>query len=66
MIKAANDKKGFLTFSEKGKNGFTLIEKQGKQIDRGLFYLEWKNFSETDKASHADTLKWSYQLVILI
>jgi hypothetical protein len=65
MIRAAKDKKGFLAFSEKGMSGFTKIDKQGKQIDPGPFYLVWTNFSEADKASHADTLKWPYQLVTI-
>lgn len=65
MLKAAQGKNGHLAFAEEGKNGFTLIEKQGKQIDPGPFYLVWTNFSEADKASHGDTLKWPYQLVTI-
>jgi len=65
MLNAAKNKAPYLVFSEKGKNGFTLIEKQGKLIDPGPLYLVWSNFSEADKASHADTLKWPYQLATI-
>jgi hypothetical protein len=62
MLKAAEGKKGFLAFREDGLSGFTLVEKQGKKIDPGPWYLVWSHFKEIDKASHADTLKWPYQL----
>ena len=65
MIKASSDKIGFVAFSEKGKNGFTLIEKHGDKVDPGPFYLVWSNYTAKDKASHAEALKWPYQMAII-
>lgn len=62
MIKATQNKVGYIAFTEKGKNGFTLVEKEGKKIDPGPLYLVWTNFSANDKASHGDIIKWPYQL----
>lgn len=65
MLAAAKSKNGLLAFSEKGKNGFTPFEKENKKIDLGPLYLVWTNFTEEDKASHADILKWPYQLTLI-
>jgi hypothetical protein len=62
MIKMSKNKKGLIAISEDSKSGFTTFEKNGKQVELGPFYLVWSNFSEEDKASHTDALKWPYQL----
>lgn len=63
MLDASKGKNGYLAYGEKGTQGFTLVEKEGKKIDPAPIYLVWTNFSQTDKASHGDVLKWPYQLV---
>lgn len=65
MIKAAQNKKGYLAYSEKGKNGFTFIEKSGHKIDPAHLYLVWSNFSTRTPASSAPALKWPYQMAVI-
>ena len=65
MQEAANDKIGLMAFTEKNRRGFTKIEKNGKTIDPGPFYLVWSNFKESQIATHADPLKWPYNLSII-
>jgi len=65
LLKAAERKDGLLAYGEKGKDGFTSFEKEGKMVNPGPTYLVWKNFSDKDKASHADTLKWPYQMITI-
>ncbi|OUR96816.1 hypothetical protein A9Q84_10780 [Halobacteriovorax marinus] len=62
MLKAAKGKVGLLAFKEKGKSGFTPVKKGAKLVDPAPYYLVWSNFSDGDKASHGDNLKWPYQL----
>jgi len=62
MLVAAKGKTGFLAYAEKGLEGLGKFMKNGKQVDPGPLYLVWSNFSKADKASHADVLKWPYQL----
>jgi hypothetical protein len=62
MINSAEGKRGFLAFKEKDKKGFSTFFKNGKEVDPGTYYLVWSNFSEMDKANHADNLKWPYRI----
>lgn len=65
MLTAAKGKLGHLAYSEKGKTGFTFVEKDGHKIDPAPLYLVWSHFSAKDKASQSDVLKWPYQLVLI-
>ena len=62
MLKSAKSKKGMISYTEAGKDGFSHFSRKEKVIDPGPLYLVWSNFSDTDKASHGDNLKWPYQL----
>lgn len=62
MLKAAAGKTGLLSYKEKDKDGFTSVQKGDKSIDPGPIYLVWSNFSEKDKATYVDVLKWPFQL----
>lgn len=62
LLKASGGKQGFLAYQEKGLAGFATIEKDRKRVDAGHFYLVWGGYAEGHKGSHADTLKWPYQL----
>ena len=62
MLKATKKKMGYLAFKEVGRNGFEKFQKKGKSVDPGPLYLVWTNFSDRDKASHGDIIKWPYQL----
>ncbi len=62
MLSYAKGKSGFIAYTETGKNGFSKFNLKEKTIDPGPFYLVWSNFSNDDKASHGDHLKWPYQL----
>ncbi|MFN8370681.1 MAG: hypothetical protein U0T83_08685 [Bacteriovoracaceae bacterium] len=66
LLKAAQNKTGYLAYSESGKDGFTKFTKGEKLIDPSPFYLVWSNFTEGDRAKHSDTLKWPYQLKTII
>ena len=63
MLKVTKNKIGYLAFAEEGLNGFGKFQKKGKWVDPGPLYLVWTNFSEKDKASHGDIIKWPYQLI---
>lgn len=65
MLRSAKNKKGYLAYSEKGKNGFTFIEKSGHKIDPAHLYLVWSNFSTRTPASSLPALKWPYQLAVV-
>ena len=56
---------GLISYKEKGSSGFTKFLRKEKQVDPGPIYLVWSNFSEKDKASHGDALKWPYQLKVI-
>ncbi len=62
MLKASKGKVGLIAYKETGIEGFTPYSKNGKLVNLGPFYLVWSNFSEGDKATHSDSLKWPYQL----
>ncbi|MBT3984139.1 MAG: hypothetical protein HOE90_22480 [Bacteriovoracaceae bacterium] len=62
MIRSSHGKPGYLSYTETGKKGFSKFKRKNKIVDPGPLYLVWSNFSESDKASHGDTLKWPYQL----
>jgi hypothetical protein len=63
LLEATKNKIGVLAYTESDRLGFTEIIKDGKKIDPAPLYLVWTNFSNADKASHADTIKWPYQLI---
>jgi hypothetical protein len=63
LISATENKVGILAYSDTKKSEFESFSKDGKIIDPGPLYLVWSNFTSSDKASHADTIKWPYQLV---
>ena len=62
MLKAAKGKKGLIAYKEKDREGFTPVKRKEKTVDPGPLYLVWSNFTEKEKASHGDALKWPYQL----
>ena len=63
MLNATKNKKGYLAFKEVGFSEFEKFQKKEKLIDPGPLYLVWTNFSDSDKASHGDIIKWPYQLI---
>lgn len=63
LLSATQNKTGLIAFTENDRIGFTEIIKDGKKVDPAPLYLVWTNFSNADKASHADTIKWPYQLI---
>jgi|GEM_PF-4133972 len=65
MLKSAQNRKGYLAYSEKGKNGFTFIEKNGHKIDPAHLYLVWSNFNKRTPASAVPALKWPYQMAVI-
>jgi hypothetical protein len=62
MLQMSEGKLGLIAISEKDKSGFTSFMKNKASINPGPFYLVWSNFSDLEKASHGDALKWPYQL----
>ncbi len=62
MLKAAKGKMGLIAYSEKYRINLSKIERKGKEVDPGPYYLVWSNFTKKDKASHGHPLKWPYQL----
>lgn len=62
MVEVAKDKVGYISYTETGKNGFSKFYRKDKVVDPGPLYLVWSNFTEKDKATHGDILKWPYQL----
>jgi hypothetical protein len=52
-----------MAFKEKNQKGLSTFKKGDKEIDPNPFYLVWNNFSESDKGSHGDALKWPFQLM---
>lgn len=62
MLKQSQGKTGILAYKETMNIGFTKFKRKGKLIDPGPLYLVWSNFSEKEKATHGDGLKWPYQL----
>ena len=63
MLKSSKGKSGLLAYTESGKKGFTPYYKKNKVIDPAPYYLVWSHFSNEDKATHGDNLKWPYQLI---
>ena len=63
MLKASETKIGYLAFREGNLKGFEPFQKSGKKIDPAPLYLVWSNFTDKDKASHGDIIKWPYQLI---
>jgi hypothetical protein len=62
LLRSTDDKKNVIAYKEADRDGFTPFIKEGKMIDPGPLYLVWSNFTDKDIASHADTIKWPYQL----
>lgn len=62
MIEVAKNKIGYISYTETGKKGFSKFYRKEKIVDPGPLYLVWSNFTEKDKATHGDILKWPYQL----